>query len=103
MAAEVALSHHEKWDGSGYPNGLAGEAIPDTARVVAIADVFDALTTRRPYKNPWPVEEAFKTLETDAGSHFDPQMVDAFMTIRDEILELKAKWDAEEEKLETEG
>ncbi|MEO5342885.1 MAG: response regulator [Gammaproteobacteria bacterium SHHR-1] len=96
MAAEVALGHHEKWDGSGYPQGLAGEAIPASARVVAIADVFDALSMRRPYKPAWPLEQTLQTLQADAGKHFDPQMLNAFLGIIDEILEIKQKWDAKE-------
>jgi putative two-component system response regulator len=101
MAAEVALGHHEKWDGSGYPQGLAGEAIAETARVVAIADVFDALTMRRPYKEAWPVEQAIETIRSEAGKHFDPQMVETFIAIQDEILEIKMKWDEEESKQES--
>lgn len=96
LAASVALSHHERWDGSGYPNGLSGENIPECARIVAIADVFDALTMRRPYKEPWPVEKAFETIEQDAGSHFDPRLVEAFLSIRDEILAIKTEWDRQE-------
>ena len=63
LAREIALAHHEKWDGSGYPRGLAGEAIPVSARIVAVADVFDALTTRRPYKEPWPCRMRWTTLQ----------------------------------------
>jgi putative two-component system response regulator len=96
IAAEVALSHHEKWDGSGYPEGLAGAAIPDTARVVAIADVFDALTMRRPYKPAWSIEQAIQTMQADSGKHFDPQMLQAFVAILDEILDIKHSWDAKE-------
>ena len=97
LAATVALSHHERWDGSGYPHGLSGDAIPEGARIVAIADVFDALTMRRPYKDAWPVERALATLQQDAGSHFDPQLVQTFIAIKDEILRIKAKWDDREE------
>ncbi|RMG33860.1 MAG: response regulator [Gammaproteobacteria bacterium] len=97
LAATVALSHHERWDGSGYPHGLAGEEIPEAARIVAIADVFDALTMRRPYKEPWPVEKALETLQQDAGSHFDPRLVERFLGIMDEILEIKADWDRKEQ------
>jgi len=93
MAASVALSHHEKWDGSGYPQGLAGEKIPECARIAAIADVFDALTMKRPYKEAWPIEKAFATLQQDAGTHFDPRLVDLFVALRDEILVIKAEWD----------
>ena len=96
MAAVVALSHHERWDGTGYPEGLAGEDIPESARIVAIADVFDALTMCRPYKKPWPVDKAFATLISDAGSHFDPRLVDCFIGIKDEILEIRREWDRQE-------
>lgn len=86
MARNIALSHHEKWDGSGYPNGLAGEAIPIEGRICAICDVFDALTSERPYKKAWPVEEAIAFLRQQKGRHFDPRLVDLFETILDKIL-----------------
>lgn len=92
MAKEIALSHHEKWDGSGYPNGLVGEAIPVSARIVAIADVFDALTSRRPYKEPWPVEQAFTHLREMAGRQFDPVMVDAFVALEPLIRDIQQRW-----------
>jgi putative two-component system response regulator len=92
MAKEIALSHHEKWDGSGYPNGLVGEAIPVSARIVAIADVFDALTSRRPYKEPWPVEQAFTHLREMAGRQFDPVMVDAFVALEPQIRDIQQRW-----------
>jgi putative two-component system response regulator len=78
MAALIAKSHHEKWDGSGYPCGLAGEAIPLDARIVAVVDVFDALTSRRPYKPPYSLHEALEVMEQQRGKHFDPQVFDAF-------------------------
>lgn len=78
MARTVALSHHEKWDGSGYPLGLKGEDIPTVGQIVAIADVFDALTSSRPYKQPWPMDEAIQTILDGAGHHFDPELVAAF-------------------------
>ncbi|MGM0443326.1 MAG: HD domain-containing phosphohydrolase [Fibrobacterota bacterium] len=96
MAAEIALNHHEKWDGSGYPNGKSGADIPESARIAAIADVFDALTMKRPYKEAWPVQRAFDTLLKDRGSHFDPSLIDTFLDIRDEILHIKAEWDRKE-------
>lgn len=96
VAAEVALSHHERWDGTGYPEGLAGESIPQSARIVAVADVFDALTMRRPYKEAWTAEAAFAELRDGAGSHFDPQLVDLFIGIGDEILRIKQTWDDRE-------
>jgi len=92
MAAEIARFHHEKWDGSGYPLGLAGEAIPEAARIVAIADVFDALTTKRPYKEPWSIEETLKVMKQSAGSHLDPHLLPIFLAIMPEILGIKATW-----------
>ncbi|TBW41390.1 HD domain-containing protein [Siculibacillus lacustris] len=85
MAADVAVSHHEKWDGSGYPRGLAGEAIPLCGRIAAVADVFDALLSRRAYKAEWPIEEARAYIADNAGRHFDPACVDAFFARWDEI------------------
>lgn len=78
-AASIALSHHEKYDGSGYPAGLSGEAIPLFGRIVAVADVFDALTSERPYKKAWPVERAKAYLLAGAGGHFDPRCVEVFL------------------------
>jgi two-component system response regulator RpfG len=78
MGALIALRHHEKFDGTGYPNGLRGEGIPLVARIVAVADVYDALTTRRPYKRAWTPDEALEYLCTERGRHFDPTCVDAF-------------------------
>ena len=92
LAREIALAHHEKWDGSGYPRGLAGEAIPLSARIVAIADVFDALTTRRPYKEPWPVQDALDHIAAQAGKHFDPAMVALFAPLLPQLLEIRARW-----------
>jgi len=77
-AIEIAGAHHEKWDGGGYPNGLSGESIPLPARLMAVADVFDALTSRRVYKPAMPFEQAAAIIENGAGSHFDPAVVDAF-------------------------
>lgn len=94
LAAEIALCHHEKWEGSGYPDGLRGEAIPESARVVAVADVFDALTMRRPYKEAWPIERVVAALREGSGVHFDPRMVAAFLSILPRILEIKTNWDA---------
>ena len=92
MARLVALTHHEKWDGSGYPRGLAGEDIPLPGRIVAIADVFDALTLVRPYKSAWPVEQAVAHLAEQAGRHFDPRLVEFFVGALDQMLEIRAKW-----------
>ncbi|GJD80496.1 HD-GYP domain-containing protein [Methylobacterium gregans] len=80
LAAEIAASHHERWDGEGYPHRLAGEAIPMSGRIVAVADVFDALTTERPYKQAWPLERARQHLIENAGAHFDPAVVTAFLS-----------------------
>ena len=92
MAREIALAHHEKWDGSGYPNGLKAEAIPLSARIVAIADVFDALTSVRPYKRAWSVEDAVSFIEAHAGSHFDPNLVKLFLNCLPQVLEIKAQF-----------
>lgn len=78
LAQQIALSHHERWDGSGYPAGAAGEDIPVAGRIVAVADVFDALTHERPYKAAWPVERALEEVIAQRGRHFDPKVVDAF-------------------------
>ncbi|ACJ28191.1 Response regulator receiver:Metal-dependent phosphohydrolase, HD subdomain protein [Shewanella piezotolerans WP3] len=88
MAKIVAISHHEKWNGTGYPYGLKGEDIPRIGRIVAIADVFDALTCERPYKRAWSVEEAIAHLQQQAGEHFDPQLVPLFLEHMDEITKI---------------
>jgi putative two-component system response regulator len=85
MARDIALTHHEKWDGSGYPHGLAGTAIPLVGRIVAIADVFDALTSERPYKKPWTIEAALAFMRDQSGKHFDPELVEHFLAAGDEI------------------
>ncbi|MCP5163039.1 MAG: two-component system response regulator [Hahellaceae bacterium] len=92
MAREIALTHHEKWDGSGYPNQLTGEQIPLASRIIALADVFDALTTQRPYKKAWPVDEALKYINDKRGQHFDPGLVDILPQILPEILEIKQRY-----------
>jgi putative two-component system response regulator len=93
LAAEIALNHHEKYDGSGYPHGLNQEAIPESARIVAIADVFDALSMRRSYKEPWALERILSTLQEMAGNHLDKKFVDVFIDILPQILEIQAEWD----------
>jgi putative two-component system response regulator len=93
LAAVIALNHHEKWDGSGYPNGLVGLAIPEAARIVAVADVFDALTMKRPYKPAWPVDQALDWIQKVAGTHLEQRLVGLFAGILPEILEIKANWD----------
>ena len=92
MAHTIALQHHEKWDGSGYPHGLAGEAISLEARLVAIADVFDALTAERPYKKAWPVADAVAHIQAQAGQHFDPALVMLLEPLLPELLEIRARW-----------
>ena len=91
-AHSVAITHHEKWDGSGYPNGLKGEEIPIFGRIVAIADVFDALTTARPYKKAWTVEAALEMIEEGAGKHFDPGLIQPFKAALPEMLLVKAQY-----------
>lgn len=92
MAAEVAQNHHEKWDGSGYPRALVGEDIPLTGRIVAVADVFDALTTERPYKKAWSVEDAVSFLKEQRGKHFEPKLVDSFIGILPDILKIRDQY-----------
>lgn len=90
LAAAIAESHHERWDGGGYPNGLSGEAIPLAARIVAVADVFDALTTERPYKAAMPLSEARACIAAESGHHFDPACVAAFLSRWDDIMAVGA-------------
>lgn len=78
MAQSIAYSHHERWDGKGYPSALKGESIPIEGRITAIADVFDALTTHRPYKQPWPIDQAVSYITEEAGQAFDPALIDVF-------------------------
>ena len=92
LARSIALTHHEKWDGTGYPLGLQGEAIPLAARIVAIADVFDALTSVRPYKQAWSFDDAFAHIAAQAGSHFDPALVPVFLALRAQIETISQRW-----------
>lgn len=92
LASTIALTHHEKWDGSGYPRGLKGDAIPLAGRICAICDVFDALTSERPYKRAWTVEEAMAEIHTGAGRHFDPDLVALFDTVLPEILHIREQY-----------
>ncbi len=92
MARRVALAHHEKWNGAGYPHKLAGEAIPLEARIVAVADVFDALTSVRPYKPAWSVEDAVALLRRESGVHFDPGLIDPFIHCLPEVLEIRERF-----------
>ena len=91
IARQVAMSHHEKWDGSGYPQGLKQDEIPLCARIMAIADVFDALISKRCYKSAFPVEEAFAIIEQSSGSHFDPVIAATFLELKPEIIALLTK------------
>ena len=90
IAKEIAYSHQEKWDGSGYPEGLAGDAIPMSARLMAVADVYDALISRRVYKAPFPHETAVGMITEGRGKHFDPDMVDAFLELEQEFKRVAA-------------
>lgn len=90
LAEEIAGAHHEKFDGSGYPKGLVGDAIPLSGRIVAVADVFDALTSERPYKKAWSMEEAKRFLSEHRGTHFCPRCTDAFLGAWDEVLTIRA-------------
>lgn len=96
LAAEIALRHHEKWDGSGYPDGLVGQTIPEAARIVALADVFDALTMHRPYKEAWPINRVMQSIQESIASHFEPRLVELFEKILPEILNIKEEWDKKE-------
>ena len=86
MARDITFCHHEKWDGSGYPFGISGETIPLSARIVAIADVYDALRSKRPYKDPMPHEKAKQIIMDGCGKHFDPEIVDAFLACEDKFI-----------------
>ncbi|MFC1749306.1 two-component system response regulator [Pseudomonadota bacterium] len=96
LAAEIALNHHEKWNGEGYPRGLKNDDISEAARIVAIADVFDALTMNRSYKSAWVIDDALDEIKSGAGNHFDPNLAECFLGIRDQILQIKQAWDARE-------
>ena len=95
----IALTHHEKWDGSGYPKGLKGKEIPKAGRIVAVADVFDALTTKRPYKEPFSLDKSYDIIREGQGKHFDPEVVDAFFAVEDEILAIKERYKDEGESI----
>jgi putative two-component system response regulator len=98
MGRVIALTHHEKWDGTGYPQGLKGRKTPLIGRIVAIADVFDALTSKRPYKEAFSVEKSIRIISEGRGSHFDPEVVDAFFSIQDTILDIKAQYRDKDDK-----
>lgn len=97
LAREIALSHHEKWDGSGYPRGLAGDNIPLAGRIVAVADVFDALTSVRPYKRAWALDDAVGYLQEQKGRHFDAELVDLFVQQLPAIDAVRQRWAEKEE------
>lgn len=103
MARSVVLTHHERWDGKGYPQGLKGEEIPIEGRIVAVCDVFDALTSDRPYKKAWPVQEAVDYLSENSGAAFDPELVFSFMQILPMILEVKEAFPDQQAEQETEA
>jgi len=100
--AAIALGHHEKYDGSGYPQGLKGQDIPLFSRIVAVADVFDALSSSRPYKRAWTADEAAEFLRAGRGAHFDPACVDAFLGAWPEVLEIRSRFKDATEPVETE-
>ena len=93
LAEEIALTHHEWWDGSGYPNGLAGEEIPLSGRIVAVADVFDALTHERPYKQAWTVADSVLEMRRLSGRQFDPAVVEAFNVLNPDKLAGRAPFE----------
>lgn len=92
LAKTIAQNHHEKWDGSGYPNSLKGDEIPVEARIVALADVFDALTTKRPYKKAWEISDAIEYIRKESGKHFDPNLIPVFLDVMPKLLEVKERW-----------
>lgn len=95
-ARVVALTHHEKWDGSGYPRKIGGEQIPLTGRIVSIADVFDALTSERPYKKAWEFDKAVQYMRDGAGTQFDPELIDCFVTALPRIAEIRERYGSDE-------
>lgn len=98
MGASVARAHHERWDGTGYPNGLSGKSIPLAARIVSICDVYDALTSKRVYKDAWGHEETMKILRDGAGSQFDPDLVDVFLSRPKDLIEIREQFPDKEIK-----
>jgi len=92
MAREIAIGHHERWDGTGYPVGLSGEAIPLSARIVAIVDVYDALSSRRIYKEAFPHEQCISIIRKEAGAHFDPDLVDVFFSIEKQVESISRRF-----------
>jgi HD-GYP domain-containing protein (c-di-GMP phosphodiesterase class II) len=98
MAAEIARYHHEKWDGTGYPAGLRGEAIPEAARIIALVDFFDALTSNRPYKDAWTVVDTMAEIRKGSGNHFEPRLVELFERILPELVRIKDEAEAQKQK-----
>ena len=92
VAASIAATHHERWNGTGYPLGLEGESIPIEGRITAVADVFDALTSKRPYKPAFDVESALQIMRDGSGAHFEPRVLDAFLSRISDILAIKQQW-----------
>ena len=98
MAREIALTHHEKWNGKGYPNNLNKENIPLVGRITSLADVFDALTSERPYKSAWPIDKAVNLISEESGQHFDPELVDVFLAELPQIIDINEKYAEPETK-----
>jgi putative two-component system response regulator len=92
IARQIAQSHHEKWDGTGYPQGLRGDHIPVGARLMALADVYDALTCRRHYKSPFPLEKVEQIINDGRGTHFDPDVVDAYQACRERFIDIAQRY-----------
>jgi putative two-component system response regulator len=92
LGAQIALTHHERWDGAGYPRHLSGEEIPLEGRIAAVADVFDALTSRRSYRAAFPVDVALRTLTTENASHFDPKVIFSFMAAMRQVEAIRTKY-----------
>jgi putative two-component system response regulator len=99
MARDIALSHHEKYDGQGYPQGMAGDAIPLSARIMALADVYDALTSRRVYKEPFSHHKAKCMIAEEIGTHFDPIMVEAFLAHEQEFIAIRDQYAEADDKI----
>jgi len=92
MASQIALTHHERWDGTGYPYGLKGEEIPMIGRICGVADVLDALLSQRPYKHAWSLEDAITEIKRESGHHFDPQLVEHLLSIIPQIERVQGKY-----------
>ncbi|MBQ6256494.1 MAG: HD domain-containing protein, partial [Clostridia bacterium] len=92
LSRTIALQHHERYDGKGYPSQLAGDSISMEGRIVAVADVYDALTSKRSYKNAWKEEDAFQEIVKGRGTQFDPRVVDAFVAAHDKIIDVRKKY-----------